>query len=155
YAMLGEGKRRAEAGQRVVLGWIEQHGRSATRDRARALDLVPPRLVEYRGSTFNELDIDAIVARDPEVVLVDELAHTNVDHKRHRTDDVAELLERGITVFTTLNIGNLVSVREYVAQITGAGTVECVPDEFVRDGEIELVDPPPELLRQRIAAGEV
>jgi two-component system sensor histidine kinase KdpD len=153
--MLNDGWRRSESGERVVVGWIERHGRADTGAQLRNLEIVPPHVVEYRGITFEELDTAAIVARRPDVVLVDELAHTNVGWTRKRWEDAAELLEVGISVTTTVNVANLLSVRDYAARVTGAGTVESVPDEFVRSGEVLLVDPSPEVLRRRIAAGQV
>ena len=119
------------------------------------LEIIPPRSVDRRGHSFEELDVDAIIARGPDVVLVDELAHTNADGIRRRWEDVDELLQAGLGVMTTLNVANLLSVRDYVARITGAGTVEYVPDEFVRSGEVVLIDLPPEVLRRRIVAGLV
>jgi two-component system sensor histidine kinase KdpD len=152
--MLSEGSRRAEGGKNVVVGWVERHGRAATRERALQLDIVPPRTVSYRGSAFEELDVASVLEREPDVVLVDELAHTNVDGRR-RYEDVAELLDAGIDVMTTANVANLMSVRDVAARITGAGALEGVPDEFVRAGDIVLVDLPPDALRRRIASGQV
>ncbi len=143
------------AGQDVVVGWLERHCRAETRAQLGDLEIIPPRTVDHRGRPFEELDVDAIVARRPDVVLVDELAHTNADGLRRRWEDVDDLLEAGLAVMTTLNVGNLLSVRDYAARVTGAGTVEYVPDEFVRPGEVVLVDLPPEVLRRRIAAGLV
>jgi two-component system, OmpR family, sensor histidine kinase KdpD len=137
-----------------VIGWVERHGRAATRERARQLDIVSPRRASYSGSEFEELDVPAVLERDPDVVLVDELAHTNVDGRR-RYEDVAELLGAGIDVMTTVNVANVMSVRDVAARITGAGALEGVPDEFVRGGDVVLVDLPPEALRRRIASGQV
>jgi two-component system sensor histidine kinase KdpD len=153
--MYMEGQRRARAGDRVVVGWRERHGREATRDAATGLELISAKLVEYRGRSFEEVDVDAIVLEKPDLVLVDELAHTYPDGSRKRCQDVAALLEAGLNVITNVNVANLVSVREYAAELTGAGTVEFVPDEFVRAGDVILVDLPPEVLRRRIAAGRV
>jgi two-component system sensor histidine kinase KdpD len=155
YAMLGEGRRRADAGERVVVGWIERHGRAETRAQLGDLEVVPPRAVAYRGSTFSELDVEAVLAADADVVLVDELAHTWPDGSRSRWEDVAAIRAAGLDVLTTANVANLRSVREYAAGVTGSGTVESVPDEFVRSGDVVLVDLPPEALRQRIASGRV
>jgi two-component system sensor histidine kinase KdpD len=154
YQMLTEGARRAQAGENVVVGWVERHGRAATRERALQLDIVPPRTVAYRGSVFEEFDVASVLERHPDVVLVDELAHTNVDGRK-RYEDVAELLDAGIDVMTTANVANLMSVRDIAARITGAGALEGVPDEFVRSGDVVLVDLPPEALRRRIASGHV
>lgn len=155
YAMLNEGQRRSDGGERVVVGWIERHGRAETRAQLRDLEIVPPRSVDYRGSRFEDADVAAIMVRQPDVVLIDELAHTHVDGTRKRWEDAAELLAAGFSVVTTINVANLVSVRDYAARVTGVGTVESVPDEFVRSGQVVLVDLPPEALRRRIAAGSV
>ncbi len=155
YAMLNDGWRRSQDGERVVVGWIERHGRPETKAQLRDLQLIPGRSVDYRGSTFLELDVDAVIAAQPDVVLVDELAHTHVDGIRKRWEDAEELLAAGIAVMTTVNIANLRSVRDYAARVTGAGMVESVPDEIVRAGEIVLIDLSPGALRERIAAGQV
>jgi hypothetical protein len=153
YAMLNDGWQRSEGGERVVVGWIEHHDRAETWAPLRNLEIVPPRSVAYRGRTFGELDVATIVAGQPDVVLIDELAHANVDGVRKRWEDAAELLATGLSVMTTVNVANQMSVRDYAARVTGAGMVESVPDEFVQSGEVVLVDLAPEALRQRIAAG--
>lgn len=155
YAMLNDGWRRSEGGERVVVGWIERHGRAETQAQLHNLEVVPRRSVDYRGSRFDELDVAAIMARQPDVALIDELAHTHVDGTRKRWEDAAELLAAGLSVMTTVNVANLVSARDFAARVTGVGTVESVPDEFVRSGDVVLIDPPPEALRRRIAAGNV
>lgn len=155
YAMLAEGRQRAENGERVVIGWVERHGRSETSAQRGDLELIPARTVEYRGSTFRDLDVEAVLASGANLVLIDELAHWVPDTRRWRWEEVAELLANGVDVLTTANVANLSSVREYAAQITGVGAVEYVPDEFVRSGEVELVDLPAEALRQRIVSGKV
>jgi len=155
YAMLHDGRRRSEGGERVVVGWIERHGRAETRAQLGNLEVVPPRSVDYRGRRFDELDVAAVMTRQPDVVVIDELAHTHVDGTRKRWEDAAELLTAGVSVMTTVNVANLVSARDYAARVTGVGTVESVPDDFVRAGEVVLIDPPPEVLRRRIAAGNV
>src|SRR5262249_52241861 len=110
--------------------------------------------VIYRGSVFEELDVAGVLEQQPDVALVDELAHTSADgRKRH--DDVGELLAAGIDVLTTVNVAHLMSVRDIAARITGAGALECVPDEFVLGGDVVLVDLPAEALRRRIASGQV
>ncbi len=155
YSMLAEAWRRLQAGDRVVVGWIERHGRTETRRQLGDLEVIPPAVVRYRGATFEDMDVAAVVGSDADVVVVDELAHTRPDGSRRRWEDVGEILDAGLTVLTTANIANLLSARDYAAQITGVGTVEFVPDEFVRSGEVVLVTMPPEALRQRIAAGNV
>ena len=155
YAMLGAGRRRAESGELLVVGWIERHGRAETRAQLGDLAIVTPLEVSYRGSTFLELDVNAVIVSGADVVLVDELAHTRPDGSRKRWEDVADIRAAGIDVLTTTNVANLRSVRDYAARVTGVGAVECVPDEFVRSGEIVLVDAPPEVLRRRILSGRV
>jgi two-component system, OmpR family, sensor histidine kinase KdpD len=155
FAMLAEARRRAEAGERVVIGWVEAHGRPATLARVADRDVIAPLTTTYRSHEFAELDVAAILASEPDVVVVDELAHTWPDGSRPRWMDVAQLLSAGVDTLTTLNVTNLLSAREYVAQITGAGPVESVPDDFVRAGEVVLVDMPADVLRRRLAAGQV
>jgi two-component system, OmpR family, sensor histidine kinase KdpD len=155
YAMLRAGRLRSGAGQRVVVGWVERHGRVETRAQVGDLEVVPPRPVAYGNGTFAELDVEAVMASGAGVALVDELAHTVVGTTRRRWQEVADILAAGVDVMTTANLANLVSARDYVAQLTGAGTVESIPDEFVRSGETVLVDLPADALRRRIADGKV
>jgi two-component system sensor histidine kinase KdpD len=155
YAMLTDAWQRSEAGQKVLVGWLQRHGRAETGAQLRDLERLPPRTVSYRGRDFDELDLPALLERAPDIAVIDELAHTNVGENRPRWEDVATLLDAGIGVLTTVNIANLESARELAAQITGAGTVESVPDDFVRSAEIVLVDLPPEALRRRVASGRV
>jgi two-component system sensor histidine kinase KdpD len=153
--MFREGRQRADAGEDVVIGWVERHGRAATKSQRQGLEIIPPTTVEYRGIPFQEVDVEGIIKRGPDLVLIDELAHAYPDGRRKRWEDVAEILDAGIPVITTVNVANLYSVRDYAARITGAGTVEAVPDEFVRSGDVILIDLPPEALRRRIAAGRI
>jgi len=158
YAMLNEGRRRRERGTDVVVGFMEAHGRAQTAEEQGDLPVVPRRMVEYRGTVLPEMDLDAVLARRPEVALVDELAHTNVPGSRHakRFQDVQALLDAGIDVITTLNIQHLESVTDVVERITGLRPRETVPDEVVRAAEqIELVDMTPEALRRRMAHGNI
>jgi two-component system sensor histidine kinase KdpD len=158
FAMLDEGWRRQQRGTDVVVGYVETHGRRNTQAQIRDLEVVPRRTVEYRGSFFEEMDLDAILARRPAVALVDELAHTNVPGSRlaKRWEDVAELLEAGIDVITTVNVQHLESVNDVVEEITGVAQQETVPDEIVRAADqIELVDMAPEALRRRMAHGNI
>ncbi len=155
YAMLNEGWRRAQGGEDVVIAHLERHGRPETRAQLHDLEVMPPRRVTYRGATFDELDVAAVIARYPDVVLVDELAHTTIIDGRPRWRDVEDIRLTGIDVITTLNVANLRSVREYAAEVTGAGTIETVPDEVLRDARVELVDLPPDVLRRRVAEGYV
>ena len=137
YAMLSEGERRREYGEDVVVGFVETHGREKTARQVGGLEVVPRRRVEYRGGTFDEMDVDALLARKPQVALVDEFAHTNVPGSRNekRWQDVKELLEAGITVITTLNIQHLESLNDVVEQITGVKQRETIPDDVVRRAE--------------------
>ncbi|HET7487086.1 MAG TPA: ATP-binding protein [Acidimicrobiales bacterium] len=158
YAMLNEGWRRKERGTDAVVGYLEAHGRVHTLEQVRDLEIVPRRNLVYRGHPFEEMDLDAVLARRPEVVLVDELAHTNVPGSRHekRWQDVQELLDAGITVISTLNIQHLESLNDVVAQITGITQQETIPDEIARlADQIELVDQTPEALRRRMAHGNI
>jgi two-component system sensor histidine kinase KdpD len=155
YAMLVEARRRAKKGRRVVVGWIEQHGRPETRSQLGSLELVPPRTVRYRGRDFEDLDVEAVMASGADVVVVDELAHTTADGSRRRWEDVAVLIDAGLDVLTTLNVTSLSSMRDHAARVVGVAPVESVPDELVRAGEVVLVDLPAEVLRRRIASGRV
>jgi two-component system, OmpR family, sensor histidine kinase KdpD len=155
YAMLAAGRQRAERGDRVVIGWLERKGREATRRQRGDLEVIPRGEVLYRGVVFPDLDIEAVISSGADVVLVDELAHRSPDGSRRRWEDVAELLDAGIDVMTTLNVSNLESARDYAAQLTGVGATESVPDAFVHSGEVVLVDLPPDALRRRIASGAI
>ncbi|MFF5262932.1 DUF4118 domain-containing protein [Actinomadura viridis] len=158
YAMLNEGRRRAERGTDVVIGLVEPHGRPRTAAQIGDLEIVPRRRVRYRDAEFTEMDVDAVLARRPEVALVDELAHTNVPGSRNakRWQDIEELLAAGIDVISTVNIQHLESLNDVVERITGVRQQETVPDAVVRRAEqIESVDMTPEALRRRLAHGNV
>ncbi len=158
YAMLGEGHRRAARGTDVVVAYVETHGRPNTAGRLDGLEVVPRRTIEHRGATFTELDLDAVLARRPEVALVDELAHTNVPGSTHakRWHDVEALLDAGIDVISTVNIQHLESVNDVVERVTGVVQRETVPDRVVRAADqVELVDMTPEALRRRMNHGNV
>jgi two-component system sensor histidine kinase KdpD len=158
YKMLEEGHRRRERGTDVVVGYVETHGRKHTEAMLAGLEVLPRAQINYRGSTFTEMDVDAVLARRPDVVLVDELAHTNIPGSRNakRWQDIQELLEAGLTVITTVNIQHLESINDIVRQITGVPQRETVPDEVARRAEqIELVDMAPEALRRRMAHGNI
>jgi two-component system, OmpR family, sensor histidine kinase KdpD len=158
YAMLNEGHRRREYGEDVVVGYVEPHRRPKTAAQVGDLEVVPRKPLEYRGSVFEEMDVDAILARRPQVALVDELAHTNVAGSRNekRWQDVEELLDAGITVITTLNIQHLESLNDVVERITSVKQRETIPDEVVRRAdEIQLVDLTPLALRNRLARGDI
>ncbi|WP_432994695.1 DUF4118 domain-containing protein [Dactylosporangium sp. CA-233914] len=158
YAMLAEGQRRRSRGTDVVIGFVEPHARRLTAAMTDGLEVVPRRACEYRGAQFTEMDLDAVLARQPQVALVDELAHTNVPGSRNakRWQDVEELLDAGINVVTTLNIQHLESLNDVVQQITGVTQAETLPDAVARAAEqVELVDMTPEALRRRMVHGNV
>jgi two-component system, OmpR family, sensor histidine kinase KdpD len=158
YAMLNEGWRRKERGTDVVVGWVQEHGRPQTDAQIRDLPVFPRRTVEYRGQTFEEMDVAGLLARKPQLVLVDELAHTNVPGSGHakRWEDVQDLLDAGINVISTINLQHLESLNDVVERITGVAQQETVPDPVVRAADqIELVDMAPEALRRRLAHGNV
>jgi two-component system sensor histidine kinase KdpD len=157
YAMLEAARRELTAGREVVIGYLETHGRKETEALAEGLPVIPRRTAEYRGVALTEMDLDAVLARHPQLALVDEFAHTNAPGSRHpkRYQDVLELLEAGIDVFTTLNVQHVESRAEAVRQISGIAIRETLPDTALDGAEFELVDLPPEELRARLAAGKV
>lgn len=158
-AMLDEGKRRFERGTDVVIGFVEPHSRPFTARAAEGLEVIPRRRVEYRGTSFEEMDTDAVIARRPAVALVDELAHTNVPgsgpHEK-RWQDVLQILESGIAVISTVNVQHLESIADVVERMTGTKVRERVPDWVVRSAsQLELIDSSPEQLRRRMAHGNI
>ncbi|WP_433593511.1 ATP-binding protein [Nocardia sp. CA-145437] len=158
YSMLAEAHRRLERGRDVVAAVVETHGRSKTAELLAGLERVPPKLVEYRGATLPELDVEAVLRRHPAVVLVDELAHTNIPGGKHekRWQDVQDLLDAGIDVVSTVNVQHLESLNDVVEQITGVVQRETVPDWVVRAADqVELIDITPEALRRRMSHGNV
>jgi two-component system sensor histidine kinase KdpD len=158
FAMLHEGARRKARGTDVVIGFVETYGRPQTIDAMAGIEVVPRRRIPYQGVTLEEMDTDAVIARNPDVSLVDELAHTNAPGSKHvkRWEDVRELLDAGITVLTTVNIQHVESVADIVETITGVAVRERIPDRIVDDAEeVELVDITPHALRQRIRHGNV
>ena len=158
FAMLGEGHRRQSRGTDVAVGFVETHGRRRTGEQLVGLEVLPRATIRYRGSTFEEMDVDAVIARHPQIALVDELAHTNVPGSRNekRWQDVEELLNAGIDVITTVNIQHLESLNDVVLKITGVPQRETVPDAVVRAADqIEMVDMTPEALRRRMAHGNI
>ena len=158
YAMLNEAHRRIERGTDLVVGFVETHGRERTAALLGDLEVVPRKEMAYRGTTFTEMDLDAVLDRHPEVALVDELAHTNVPGSRNakRWQDVEELLDAGIDVLSTVNVQHLESLNDVVETITGVPQRETVPDDMVRSADqVELVDITPEALRRRMAHGNV
>ncbi|HEY8241095.1 MAG TPA: DUF4118 domain-containing protein, partial [Kiritimatiellia bacterium] len=158
FAMLLEARREKQAGVDIVIGVVETHKRKETEALLQGLPVMQRRRVSYRGVELEEMDLDAILARRPRLVLVDEAAHTNAPESRHpkRYQDIEELLEAGISVYTTLNVQHLESRADVVRQITGAGVQETVPDSlFEQADEIQLVDLTPDDLRARLAEGRV
>ncbi|MFI1095457.1 ATP-binding protein [Streptomyces sp. NPDC020917] len=156
--MLDEGRRRAARGTDVVVAFVECHRRPHTEEMLDGLEILPRTVREYRGTALTEMDLDAVLARAPQVALVDELPHTNVPGGRHakRWEDIDALLAAGIDVITTVNIQHLESLNDVVHKITGVPQRETVPDEVVRRAhQIELVDMPADALRRRMAHGNV
>ncbi|WP_395329257.1 sensor histidine kinase KdpD [Novosphingobium sp. BL-8H] len=157
YEMLGEGLARRAAGVDVVVGVVETHGRAETAARLHGLEAIARTHVPYQGHVLDEMDIDAVLARRPALVLVDELAHTNAPGSRHdkRWQDVEELLEAGIDVWSTLNIQHIESLNDVVASFTKVRVRETLPDKVLGDAEIEVVDIPPDELIERLRQGKV
>ncbi len=158
YAMLNEGQRRKERGTDVVIGYIETHQRPQTVAQLGDLEMISRQKVPYRGITLEEMDTAAIIARHPQVALVDELAHTNVAGSNHpkRYQDVHDLLDAGIDVVTTLNVQHLESLNDLVASITGVRVRETLPDRILDEAdEVELIDIAPNALRQRMKHGNI
>jgi two-component system sensor histidine kinase KdpD len=158
YAMLEAARQRRAEGIDVVIGWVETHGRRETEALVEGFERIPPHLVPHRGLTLREFDLEAALARRPTLLLVDELAHTNAPGSKHgrRFQDVEELLDSGIDVYTTLNVQHLESLNDVVAQISGVVVRETVPDSvFERADEVELVDLTPDDLLKRLREGKV
>jgi two-component system sensor histidine kinase KdpD len=158
FAMLNEGRRRKARGTDVVAGFIETHGRPLTAQAIGDLEVIPRKKIEYKGVTLEEMDTDAVIARRPQVALVDELAHTNAPGSKHekRWQDVHDLLPHGITVISTCNVQHIESLADMVESITGARVNERVPDWVIDQAdEVEVVDMSPHALRQRIKHGNV
>jgi two-component system sensor histidine kinase KdpD len=158
YRMLQEGAAEADNGRDVVVGYLEPHGRAETVAQGEGLELVPRRRVVYRGTPLQEMDLPAVLARKPELCLIDELAHTNapgVEHEK-RYEDVRDVLEAGIDVFSTVNVQHLESLNDQVTQLTGSRTRETIPDEVLSAAdEVVLIDLTPEALIGRLRAGKV
>ena len=158
YRMLAEAQAQAEAGIDTVVGLLETHGRADTEALAEGLEVVPRRRVSYRGVSLEEMDLPGILARKPELCLIDELAHTNAPGLEHpkRYEDIQDVLAAGIDVFSTVNVQHLESLNDQVAELTGVKVRETVPDEeLAKADEIVLVDLPPEDLITRLQAGKV
>ena len=158
YRMLQEGVAEADSGRDVVVGYLETHGRAETLAQAEGLEIIPRRRLRYRGTPLEEMDLPAVLARAPELCLIDELAHTNapgVEHEK-RYEDVRDVLETGIDVFSTVNVQHLESLNDQVAELTGARVRETIPDAVLSAAdEVVLIDLTPEALIARLRAGKV
>ncbi len=158
YRMLQEGVAEADSGRDVAIGYLESHGRAETVAQAEGLELIPRRRLVYRGTPLQEMDLPAVLARKPELCLIDELAHTNapgVEHEK-RYEDVRDVIEAGIDVFSTVNVQHLESLNDQVTQLTGSRTRETIPDEVLSAAdEVVLIDLTPEALIARLRAGKV
>src|SRR5215831_3597029 len=158
YEMLQQARAHKRDGYDIVVGVIETHGRKETEALLEGLEVIPRRKIHYRGQWLEEMDLDAIIARHPQIVLVDELAHTNVEGSRHpkRYLDIEELMSYGIDIYTTVNIQHIESLNDVVAQITHVRVRETVPDAvFDRAEAVELVDLTPDDLIERLKEGKV
>jgi two-component system, OmpR family, sensor histidine kinase KdpD len=158
YRMLQEGRAEAEAGRDVMIGYLEPHGRAETVAQAVGLEVIPRREVRYRDATLTEMNLPAILLRAPELCLIDELAHTNVPGVEHakRYEDVADVLQAGIDVFSTVNVQHLESLNDQVADLTGTRVRETLPDTVLSDADdVMLMDITPESLIERLRAGKV
>jgi two-component system sensor histidine kinase KdpD len=158
YRMLQEGRAEAETGRDVAIGYLEPHGREETTVQAQGLEEIPPQMVNYRGTPLAEMDLSAVLARKPELCLIDELAHTNapgVEHEK-RYEDVRDVLEAGIDVYSTVNVQHLESLNDQIIQLTGTRVRETIPDEVLAlADEVVLIDLTPEALIERLRAGKV
>ena len=158
YRMLQEGAAEADNGRDVVVGYLEPHGRAETVAQAEGLEIIPRRRTTYRATTLEEMDLPAVLARKPELCLIDELAHTNAPGSEHekRYEDVREVLDAGIDVYSTVNVQHLESLNDQVTQLTGSITRERIPDEVLSSAdEVVLIDLTPEALIARLRAGKV
>src|SRR3979409_89872 len=158
YRMLQEGRAEAEGGRDVVIGYLEPHGRNETVAQSEGLEIIPRRTVLYRGRPLEEMDLPALLARRPELCLIDELAHTNapgVEHEK-RYEDVRDVLAAGIDVYSTVNVQHLESLNDQVSQLPGRKFRETIPDEVLTSAdEVVLIDLTPEALIARLRAGKV
>ncbi len=158
YRMLQEGVAEADSGRDVAIGYLEPHGREETLAQVEGLEIIPRRRVSYRGTPLEEMDLPAVLARRPELCLIDELAHTNAPGLAHeqRYVDVRDVLEAGIDVFSSVKVQHLESLNDQVAQLTGARVRETIPDEILAGAdELVLIDLTPEALIARLRAGKV
>ena len=158
YSMLSEALRRHGRGEDVIIGVIETHGRKGVAELAAQLEMVPRKQLEYKGATFEEMDVDAILARKPRVALIDELAHTNIEGSKHakRYEDVFDLLDAGIDVLSTMNIQHVESITPTVLGVTGIQVRETVPDWVLkRVNEVVMADLTPQALQSRMRRGDI
>jgi two-component system sensor histidine kinase KdpD len=158
YRMLQEGRSEAETGRDVAIGYLEPHGREETAAQAEGLEEIPPRMVDYRGTPLAEMALPAVLARKPELCLIDELAHTNAQGTEHekRYEDVQDVLDAGIDVYSTVNVQHLESLNDQIIQLTGTRVRETIPDEVLAGAdEVVLIDLTPEALIERLRAGKV
>ena len=158
YSMLSEAIRRKERGEDIVVGVVETHGRARTAELVEKMDVIPRRQIEYRGVPFDEMDLDAILARRPQIVLVDELAHTNIEGSRNakRWQDVQELLQAKIDVLSTINVQHIETVAPTVQRVTGVEIRETVPDWVIQQAdEVVMADLTPEALQERMRRGDI
>lgn len=158
YSMLSEANRRKKRGQNIVIGYLESHQRKETEAQVGELEIIPRKNVTYNGITLEEMDTDAIIRRAPKIVLIDELAHTNVPGSKYskRYEDVEEILSHGIDVVSTLNIQHLESLNDVVKQITGITVRETIPDKIIEEAdEVVVVDITPDSLQNRLQRGDV
>jgi two-component system, OmpR family, sensor histidine kinase KdpD len=158
YRMLQEGAAEADGGRDVAIGYLEPHGRAETLAQAQGLEIIPRRPVVYRGTPLQEMDLPAVLARKPELCLIDELAHTNapgVEHEK-RYEDVRDVIDAGIDVYSTVNVQHLESLNDQITRLTGARVRETIPDEVLSMAdEVVLIDLTPEALIGRLRAGKV
>src|ERR1700744_3439121 len=158
YNMLSEAIRRHARGEDIVIGIVETHGRPRTAELAAQLESIPRKKIEYKGVVFEEMDLDAILARKPQIVLIDELAHTNIEGSKHRKryEDVLDILAANIDVLATMNVQHIESVAPTVQSVTGITIRETVPDWFLqRAGKIVMCYPTPEALQTRTRGGAI
>lgn len=158
FSMLNEANRRLRRGQNIIIGYLESHQRAETEAEIGQLEIIPRKKILYNGVELEEMDTDEILRRNPKVVLVDELAHTNVPGSKYvkRYEDVEEILSQGIDVITTLNIQHLESLNDVIKQITGITVRETIPDKIIEDAdEVVVVDITPDSLQNRLKRGNV
>lgn len=157
YSMLNEGNRRLRRGENVVIGYLEHHNRKDTIEQIGHLKSIPLKTIEHKGKLFDELNLDVIISEKPELVLVDELAHSNIQGSKNpkRYMDILELLENDINVYTTLNLQHLESLNDIIYKITGTKINETVPDSILDNATVVVVDITPDALRNRVKRGDI